>query len=192
MDTSQEKMVPSTTRLEFLGITFDAGTMTMEISVDKMKEINNELHTWLLHTSATQREVESLIDKLQFLTKCIKAGRIFLSRLIQWIRGMDRGRQYPIPLEARRDIAWWGRCAAQHNGISLLWLHKDPEIDRVIAMDACLSRYGVTFGNQYFRGRFPGHLAHRNIAHLELLAVMVALKIWGNDLKGKYFWITKQ
>ena len=47
-----------------------------------MKEIQQELHTWLFRTTAKCREVESLLGKLQFIAKCIKAGRIFLSRLI--------------------------------------------------------------------------------------------------------------
>ena len=65
--------------MEFLGITFDSKTMTMEISEQKMNEITMELHTWLTKTTARRCEVESLIGKLQFLAKCIKAGRIFLS-----------------------------------------------------------------------------------------------------------------
>ena len=189
VDTSEEKIVPPTTRLEFLGITFDSETMTMEISQQKMAEIQIELGTWLLRTAANRREVESLIGKLQFLAKCIKAGRIFLSRLIQWIRGMHRGFTYPIPLEARKDIAWWTRCAHQYNGVSLIWLHKNPEVDSIIATDASLIGYGGTYKNQYFRGRFPVETRNKNIALLELLAVMVALKIWGQQLKGCYFWI---
>ena len=44
-------------------------------------------------------------------------------------------------------------------------------------------------GSEYFRGRFPQSLQGANIAYLEILAVMVALKIWGKRLQGKYFWI---
>ena len=189
VDISQEKLVPPTTKLEFLGITFDSENMTMEISEAKMTDIKQELDIWLYKITSTRKEVESLIGKLQFLAKCIKAGRIFLSRLINWIRGMERGQQYSIPTEARKDIAWWGRCAHQYNGISIIWLHRCPEPDEVIATDACLLGYGGTYGNQYFRGRFPKQLVNKNIALLELSAVMVALKIWANSLKGKYFWI---
>ena len=74
VDTSPKKIVPPTTRLEFLGVTFDSGSMTMEISAQKMEEIRKELNTWLLHTAARRQEVESLIGKLQFMAKCIKAG----------------------------------------------------------------------------------------------------------------------
>ena len=120
-----------------------------------MQDIMKEIGGWLTKTSAKRREVESLIGKLQFLAKCIKAGRIFLSRLIQWIRGMQRNKEYTIPLEARKDIAWWGRCAQQFNGISLIWLHKEPAVDTILATDACLTGYGGTYKNQYFRGKFP-------------------------------------
>ena len=186
---SEEKLVPPTTRLEFLGVTFDSEKMTMEISQQKMKDISEELHTWLYKTAASRKEVESLIGKLQFLAKCIKAGRIFLSRIIQWIKGMNRQDRYGIPKEARKDIAWWSRCAYQFNGISIIWLHKEPGVDKVIAMDACLSGYGGMGLGQYFRGRFPIDLKGRNIAYLEILAVMVALKLWAPQLAGQYFWI---
>ena len=120
VETSSDKIVPPTHRLEFLGITFDSKQMTMEISDQKMEEIRKELQTWLLKTTAKRREVESLVGKLQFMAKCIRAGRIFLGRLIQWIRTMNRERYYSIPIEARRDIAWWARCSQDFNGISLM------------------------------------------------------------------------
>ena len=189
VDTSTEKLVPPTTGLEFLGITFDAQTMTMEISQEKMKDIQAELNTWLLKTAATRREVESLIGKLQFMAKCIKPGRIFLSRLIQWIRQMDRKSTHTVPEGAHRDIAWWGRCANEYNGVSLIWLHKTPEVDKVLATDACLVGYGGWSGNEYFRGRFPHRLKGGNITLLEILAVMVALKVWGKNFQGQYFWV---
>ena len=189
VETSKEKIVPPTTRMEFLGITFDTNTMTVEISEDKMQEIKLELGSWLLRTKAKRREVESLIGKLQFMAKCIRSGRIFLGRLIQWIRTMNRKGAYTIPLEARKDIAWWGRCAQQFNGVAILWLVKEPSIDTVIQTDACTRGYGGVCGKQYFRGRFPTVHQSKNIAILEIWAVMVGLKIWGPTLKGKYFWI---
>ena len=99
VDISQEKLVPPTTSLECLGVTFDSKTMTMEISATKMEDIRKEIQCWLYKTTATRREVESLIGKLQFLAKCIKAGRIFLSRLIISIKSMSRGKSYKVPQE---------------------------------------------------------------------------------------------
>ena len=189
VDTSPEKLVPPTTRLEFLGITFNTEEMTMTIPDDKMSQIKQEMGTWQNKTAATRKEIESLIGKLQFMAKCVRAGRIFLSRLIQWLRGLDRRNKHPIPQEARKDIAWWGRFAQQYNGKSILWLVKDPTCDKVIASDACKRGYGAICGTQYLRGRFPQEYQNKNIALLEMLAVLVALKVWATHLKGKYFWI---
>ena len=189
VDTAPDKVVPPTTKLEFLGIMFNSATLTMEVTPDRLNEIKEELKTWLTRTSATRKEVESLIGKLQFMSKCVKAGRIFLARLISWIRGMNRSRKYLIPQEARKDIAWWGRFAMEFNGIELMWLVRKPIVDEVIATDACKIGYGGTLGEEYFRGKFPEEMNSWNIAVLELLAVMVALKTWGGKLTGLYFWI---
>ena len=189
VETSKGKLVLPTTRLEFLGVTFDSQSMTMEISEEKLAEIRTELEAWLYKVTATRKEVESLVGKLQFMAKCIKAGRVFLGRLINWIRTMDRGKKYSIPMEARRDIAWWGRFAHKYNGVSLMWCIKELGVDTLLQTDACPKGYGGICGEEYIRGRFPQHLQGTNIAILEIWAVMVALKVWAHKLKGKYFWI---
>ena len=191
VDTSPDKIVPPTTRLEFLGITFDTDSMTMEIPEDKVKEVIQETQQWLIKTTATRKEVESIIGKLQFMAKCVKPGRIFISRLINWLRGMDRNTSYTIPLGARKDIAWWGRFLPSYNGVSLIWLVREPTVDSVIATDTCLKGFGGTLskGRKYFRGKFPQKWQGQNIALLELLAVMAALKLWSTQVTGLYFWI---
>ena len=73
--------------------------------------------------------------------------------------------------------------------MSILWLVKEPGTDTVLQIDACLKGYGGICGNQYFRGRFPKKDQTRNIAILEMWAVMVGLRIWATQVKGKYFWI---
>ena len=189
VEKAKDKTIPPTTKLEFLGITFNSESMTMGVPTDKLQEIQEEINTWLLKTSARRKEVESLIGKLQFIAKCVKAGRIFLGRLIQWLRQMDRKNNYRIPLEARKDIAWWGRCMTIYNGTSLLWLMKEPGTDTVLQTDACPKGFGGIYGKEYFRGRFPEQEQNRNIAILEIWAVMAGLKLWTHQLKGKYFWV---
>ena len=189
VETSPEKMVAPTHRLEFLGVTLDAKTQTMEVSQDRLVDIVALTHSWLYKTKVNRKELESLIGKLQFIAKCVKPGRTFIARLINWLKTMDKKGYYGIPLEARKDIAWWGRFLETYNGVSLIWLTNKPITDMVIATDASSVGFGGTFGNEYFRGRFPKELQGSNIAVLELLAVMVALKIWGEQLQGMYFWV---
>ena len=189
VDTSKEKLVEPTTRMEFLGITFDSRELIMEIPKAKIEEIITELDTWLYKTSASRKEIESLVGKLQFAAKCVRMGRTFIVRLINWIRGLNRHEQHRIPLEARKDITWWRRFLQEYNGVSLMWLVKHPEPDTIVATDACKEGYGGIAGKEYFRGKFPREYRDMNIATLELKAVMVALKHWGSIMAGKYFWI---
>ena len=155
VETSEEKIVQPTNKLEFLGILFDAENMTMEITPDRLKEIKQELDTWIYRSQATRKEVESLLGKLQFVSKCVKPGRVFLARLIEWLKGMKRHTKYTMPLEARRDIAWWSRFIHRFNGVAIMWLVKMPVTDQVIATDA--SNYGVRgiFQGECFRKKIP-------------------------------------
>ena len=102
---------------------------------------------------------------------------------------MDRKQFYTTPLEARRDIAWWARFVETYNGISMIWMHKEPNTDQVIATDACPTGYGGTMGNQDFRGRFAPDLQGKNIAVLEMRTVLGAIRLWAEQVEGKYFWI---
>ena len=150
--------------------------MTMEVTHERIQDMLQELNTWNTRQSASRKELESLIGKLQFASNCVKPGRTFIARLIQWLKQMDRRHKYPIPPEARKDIAWWGKFLEQYKGISILWLTKVPTPDKVIATDACPKGFGGTWQNQYFHGSFPGEWKLRNIAHLEILAVLAALR----------------
>ena len=59
--------------------------------------------------------------------------------------------------------------------------------DQVLASDACPEGCGAVFRNQFFHSQFPRFIKSRNIHinGLELLAITVALKAWGPELKGK-------
>ena len=102
---------------------------------------------------------------------------------------MDRKNKFNIPQEARRDIAWWGKFLEQYNGISIMWLTKDPKVDHLIASDACLTGFRAVCGTEYVHGKFPEGTKKTNIAHLEILAVLIALRTWASKVRGTYFWI---
>jgi len=61
--------------------------------------------------------------------------------------------------------------------------------DTVIATDACLKGCGGTFQNSYFSYKFSQEILDsvHGINKLEALAVTLALKLWGKDLRGLRF-----
>ena len=142
VDAAPDKTNPPTTRIDFLGTIFDSQSMTIEVPEQKMVEIRLELQKWKTKKATTRKETESLIGKLQFAARCVRAGRVFISRLINWLRGMERTKKYQITQEAHKDIAWWDKFISTYNGISIMWLHKSPRTDQVIATDSCKKGFG--------------------------------------------------
>ena len=189
VQTSPEKRVCPTTRLDFLGTTFDSQKMSMEVPPAKMQEILTELKRWKSLNRASRRDIESLIGKLQFAARCVRAGRVFLARLINWLKFTDREGTFEIPKEARKDIEWWDQFMVGYNGVSIMWLQAEPEVDKLLATDANLTGFGGISDQAYFKGTFPEHLKGKNIATLELWAVLIALEIWKDKFRGQFFWI---
>ena len=48
---------------------------------DRMREIQKELDLWLVRKSATKKQLQSLLGKLQFIGKCVRPARVFVARL---------------------------------------------------------------------------------------------------------------
>ena len=62
--------------------------MDIRVTDDRMYEIRSILPKWLHKKSATKRELQSLIGKLQFVGKCVKLSRIFISIILVFLRGL--------------------------------------------------------------------------------------------------------
>ena len=54
-------------------------------------------------------------------------------------------------------------------------------------MDSSLIGGGGVCGNEYFHVKFPVSITQKlkNIAHLEMMSIIIAVKIWGSQLNGK-------
>ena len=140
---------------------------------------------------ASRRQLESLIGKLQFMSNCIKPGRLFISRLLNDMKGMNRCKYYTLSECVRSDIWWWYLFLPNFGGTSVMWLTDSVELDSEMAVDACLIGAGGVSKKEYFRVAFPVHPreSHIKITHLELWAVIVGIRVWGNRLTGKIFHI---
>ena len=89
---SEDKTVSSTQTIEFLGTWFDALKQTMAVTLERLVELMEELQMWSTKTVATRKEVESLVGKLNFIYQCVKQSRMFLSRILNWLGTMEKGK----------------------------------------------------------------------------------------------------
>ena len=187
IEEAVNKVARPSSRLAFLGIWFDTIKMTMEVTPARLVEIRELTVHWLNRDFATVKEVQSIIGKLNFVAKCVKPARIFIGRMLNFLREMPKKGKVRISIEFKDDIRWWLRFLPYFNGVSLISSEPWSKPDEVIASDSCLVGCGATCGDEFFHKCFPRVLLDRmlHINALELLALIVALSVWANRLKGK-------
>ena len=72
--------------MEFLGVTVDTEKMTLEVTPDRVREISLLVEAWLRKKKSSLYELQSLLGKLHFVATCVHPGRLFVSRLLNWLR----------------------------------------------------------------------------------------------------------
>ena len=164
---------------------FDVIKGVMFVTQDRLMELQVELNKWYIGKKVRRKELESLIGKLQFVTSCVRLGRVFIARMLNEIRGMHDGEWYEVE-ETVKDVMWWKKYLPQYNGVSIMWPQCMLIPDEVMGSDACLSGIGgVLTGKEYFYFRLPEAWKGRNIAYLEMWGIVLCLRVWGEKMKGK-------
>ena len=184
IDESVAKACEPSTAMVHLGILFDTIKMTMEVTPERVADILRELGVWREKHAASRKELQSLLGKLLFISKCVRQSRVFLSRLLNLLRGTPARGSILISEEARADIKWFATFLPTFNGVSLIPDSNWSEPDAILASDACLVGCGATCGQQCFSKPFLAEVLalDLHISALELLAVMVAVRVWASVL----------
>ncbi|XP_066288330.1 uncharacterized protein [Branchiostoma lanceolatum] len=185
-----DKACPPATRMTFLGRMVDSIRMTVEVTPERLTDTMAELQAWSDVSSVCRQEVESLLGKLHFVASCVRPGRLFVSRMIAFLRRYkDRREKIRVDEEFRKDLRWWSSFLPSYNGVSWISHAGWSEPDAVFSSDACLSGCGgFSQGTgEYFHAAFPASLleAQPCINSLELLAILVCARLWGGRWAGQ-------
>lgn len=184
LQVAESKSVNATRRMVFLGILFDSTSMTMEVTSDRLADIVSELNQWRDRRKATKKQIQSLIGKLNFVAKCCKPGRVFMSRMLSALKGLQRNNHHIyLNAEFRKDILWWYQFLPHFSSISVIKCLPPQE---VFATDACLAGGGGVCGSECFSLAFSDELlqvAH-SITQLEIITVIIAMKLWAHSWCG--------
>ena len=184
---SERKTVPPTQQLEFIGNLLDSQQLMLEVTRERKLEVLGELEKWRHKNTCTRRQLESIIGKLQFMSNCIRPGRLFVSRLLSEMKSMRCDLHYLVTDQMKKDLKWWYLFLPGFQGMSIMWLIDVVEVDAEIATDSCMVGAGGCSHDEFYRVKFPTHVLteETKIAHLELWAVLLAVRIWGATMTGK-------
>ena len=190
---SWDKVEGPTTCLSFLGIEIDTVRWELRLPQEKLTELIHLLTTWSSTTKCTKRQLLSLIGKLNFATKVIPAGRIFLRRLINRSTAVDAMHHHLyLNAEARADIAWWLIFLPRWNGRAPI-LQPKWTLSSTLQLftDASGSHgFGAYYQGAWFRGSWLPHQQLNpatgiSIAWQELYAIVAAAAAWGKAWTGR-------
>lgn len=183
------KRVLPTHTMVFLGVLCDTETLTLLVTEERLLETLELLESWLRRDEASKRDFQVLLGKLHFISTCVRQGRIFVSRLISFMKKLPKEDEHKIPGEVRKDLFWWYRFLPDYNGVSMMSLQEWSQPDEVFCTDACLTGCGGwSQDREFFHAEFPKFLLDNrecSINALELLTIVVACKLWGRKWKGK-------
>ena len=163
--------------------------MTMEITPERLEEIRCLVISWHGKDSASLKQVQSLLGKLNFIAACVKPSRIFVSRLLIWLRSIYNSSEFlhPIHIYVKKDLIWWDRFLPLYNGISMIEYDKWSEPDVIFSSDSSLTGCGGIWKGCYFHAEFPESIIEQkfHISVLEILLIIICLKLWIKNFKGQ-------
>ena len=124
---------------------------------------------------ASKRDFQLFLGSLLYVSKCVRYSRFFLNRLLQNLRDHSDKKFIKISHQAHRDIAWFNDFVDTINGKSIFVKNK---IDYDIHLDACPKGIGAVFKNLVYEARFQLHMTKWDIAALEMVNILIALRLW--------------
>ena len=95
--------------------------------------------------------------------------------MLQLLRDSHNDQNICLTAAFLKDLKWFQVFLTSYNGITF---YHQPPLHKRIYLDASLEGLGGCYDNFVYALRIPRGYKDYNIAHLEILNVVVALKIW--------------
>ena len=182
LEEAPEKAVPPSTRMDWLGVSFDTVEWTMAIKTSKLQELLIWLPKLLTHKRVKKLLLQKVLGSLVWASAVVRSGVIFFNRLLDLLRKLKRP-NYSIYFskEAKKDVLWWIKTLETFRGKCpippAVWT---PLVS--FSTDASLDGFGMVWGSRALAGLFPLEYEELDINKKEMLVVMAAIKHWFGDL----------
>ena len=179
LTVSQKRLVAPATSVTCLGVEINTVSGTIAIPADKLRQISDTVKD---RKTCSRCRLQSLLGHLLYIHKCVKPARYFLNRMLQTLRSNYGQTTIKLDPEFHRDLRWFERFLPLYNGVSL-YDHK--KCDHQVYLDACLHGLGGVWQNLVYHLPITYGYKSLNIAQLEMVNILVALKIFCRHWAGK-------
>ena len=126
-----QKLQPPSTQVTWLGIEINTQSMELRLPADQLEDILTLVRTWRGKTSSPLGDLQKLLGKLHYVSRCCKPARLFLNRMMDTLRGAHQRPQDAIDLDIdlKKDICWFADFLSEFNGRTMI---RYPSIDYTI------------------------------------------------------------
>ena len=136
---------------------------------------------WSKKSTCTKKDLQSLLGSLLYIAKCIKYARFFLNRMLSLLREHYSENVIKLNQEFHKDLKWFNIFLSVYNGVSFF----QYPYTKTVHLDACTTGLGAIYENQVYALQLPNSWSQHNIAQLEMINLLVALKVWHNQWAGQ-------
>ena len=180
---NQSKVFPPTKKLSIMGILVDINEGTFSIENEKLTEISNVCTRAFVCDVITKHDLQSLLGKLLYISRCVRGSRIFMNRLLNTLREHHDKQRICPDVGFYLDLSWFLRFLKTFSGTVRF---RRESVANEAQVDATLTGIGGAWGNRVYAERIPNHLINKySITQYEMYNVVIALKIWAHAWKHK-------
>ena len=182
---AEAKICLPSQRMVWLGIRFDTCEMSMAIPAEKLCEIMACLREWEGRLRATRKDMQSLLGLLNFVASVAPPARLFTNRMLDALREAPQYGATSLSLQFKQDVRFFVELLPIFNGRKIIGKQIIP-YQHQVELDACLTGCGAVAGDQFYATPFPDSVTREEhtIAHLEMLNIVVAIKVWQGAWTG--------
>ena len=184
LEEAPEKAVAPTTKMDWLGVSFDTLEWSMAIKPGKLKELLLMLPKLLKRKRVKKVLLQKVLGSLVWASAVVRSGQIFFNRLLVLLRKLNHpNHSIYFSREAKKDVAWWLASLKRFGGKCPI----PPSVWTPLVSfhtDASLEGFGMVWGDRAIAGLFPLELEDLDITKKEMVTVMAAVKHWFADLKN--------
>ena len=182
LEEATEKAVAPTTKMDWLGISFDSAEWTMALRPGKLEELLIWLPKLLTQKRVKKVLLQKILGNLVWASVVVRSGAIFFNRLLALLRKLKRPHHsIYFSVEAKKDVRWWYETLKLLGGKSpippAVWT---PLVS--FTTDASLEGFGMVWGRKALAGLFLSEFDDLDITKKEMLTVMAAVKHWFAEL----------
>ena len=174
--------------LSFAGIELDTLVMEARLPADKLAKSRSLVSALLCRKRVTIREIQSLIDLLNFACSVVVLGRAFLRRLIDLTKGTHVAHHLiRLTKSARADLQMWQQFLKTFSGrsffLSDIWVSSTTL--NLYTDAAGTVGFGAMFGNYWCHGEWPAFWKGLNIILLEFYPSVLSVMLWGHLIQNQ-------